>query len=368
MDREGIAETSPRIGAKRRDIADRDTPFIRDDWYVAARSAEVSRAPMQRVILGEDILLYRKLDGAPVALQNRCAHRSYPLSNGRLNGDRIVCGYHGIEYGPDGRCGLVPSMGAAPSAVRVRSYPVVEDGPFIWIWTGDPAKADETRLLRQPWLTEPDWAHVEGRFHMKANYLGLHENLLDLTHFPFLHDPVIGKPEHVTMPAKFRVLGDKIFNTNFHRDVLIPPAFAAAYPLQAPVNRLAKAITHSPAILYGKAVYIDASTPPKRATRYIIHCMTPETQGSTHYYWALARNVALNDRAVDDEMWAIGHRAFEQDQLALEAIEELVARDHRPDFREKIIPPDKGAILLLRIFARRATQERGEIAPEREML
>jgi phenylpropionate dioxygenase-like ring-hydroxylating dioxygenase large terminal subunit len=85
-------------------LADHLTPFIRNEWYVAAESAEVGRRPMDRTLLGHGVLLYRKLDGSPVALRNRCPHRSFPLSKGTLKGDDVVCGYHGLQFGSNGRC------------------------------------------------------------------------------------------------------------------------------------------------------------------------------------------------------------------------------------------------------------------------
>src|SRR5437762_9919963 len=69
--------------------------FLRNYWYVAAWNDEVSREPLARTVLGEDIVLFRKRDGTVVALENRCAHRRLPLSVGRIVDDSIECGYHG---------------------------------------------------------------------------------------------------------------------------------------------------------------------------------------------------------------------------------------------------------------------------------
>ena len=65
-------------------MANRETPLIRNAWYVAARSDEISRALFSRQYLGISTVLFRKEDGTPVALQNRCCHRSFPLSEGKL--------------------------------------------------------------------------------------------------------------------------------------------------------------------------------------------------------------------------------------------------------------------------------------------
>src|ERR1700674_1727099 len=65
--------------------------FLRNFWYVAADGPEVARKPLGRMILGEPIVFFRKEDGTPVALEDRCAHRHLPLSMGRLVGDLLPC-------------------------------------------------------------------------------------------------------------------------------------------------------------------------------------------------------------------------------------------------------------------------------------
>lgn len=322
---------------------------------------EVGREPLRRTILNQDIVLYRGTDGRAAALQNRCAHRSYPLSKGHLKGNRIVCPYHGMEFGSDGRCAFIPSQDVIPEAMRVQAYPIVEQGSFVWIWTGAPESASRDKLVSQPWFTEPGWAHVAGYYRMKANYLGLHENLLDLSHFPFVHGIAVGKPEHAGARPEFEIREGAIISSVLHRDVAVGPAFAAAAQMTPPIHRLSEQIVPTPAIHLGKAIYTDASQPRKRFVRYIVHYPTPETATSTHYFWGVARDVGLEDAAVEAESYAIANKAFDEDRQILEDIEAVYQTDHRPDFREKIIATDRGGIQLLRLFAAKAQAE-GEMA------
>ena len=78
--------------------------YLRNAWTVAATSAEVGREPFRRTFLDEPVVFYRREDGSPVALFDRCPHRIVPLSRGRLRGDEIECGYHGLRFDPTGRC------------------------------------------------------------------------------------------------------------------------------------------------------------------------------------------------------------------------------------------------------------------------
>ena len=105
-------------------------------WYVAATSSELGDGPLARRLLGRDIVLWRSPDGRAVAFDDRCAHRGFPLSDGHVDGGRLVCGYHGCAYDADGRCVHVPTQSDVPIGMGVRAFPILEEPPFIWIWLG----------------------------------------------------------------------------------------------------------------------------------------------------------------------------------------------------------------------------------------
>src|SRR5277367_3309708 len=129
--------------------------FLRDHWYAAGFPDEVSRSLLDRKFIGEDVLLYRREDGSPVALDNRCAHRRLPLSLGRLVGDTVECGYHGLCYDANGVCIKIPGQTTVPD-VRLRTYPLVERHNYLWIWMGDPARADLDLIPDFSRLDSPD--------------------------------------------------------------------------------------------------------------------------------------------------------------------------------------------------------------------
>jgi vanillate O-demethylase monooxygenase subunit len=121
--------------------------FPRNFWYVAAWDDEVKRGQlMRRTICGQPIVLWRKEDGTPAALEDRCAHRHMPLSDGFLRGDNVECPYHGLTYDASGACVRIPSQNLIPPSVRVRSFPVVERYHWVWLWMGDPALADPAAI------------------------------------------------------------------------------------------------------------------------------------------------------------------------------------------------------------------------------
>ena len=106
---------------------------------------------------------------------------------GRLDGDEVVCAYHGFTYAADGQCVRVPSQRHVPYGAQVRSYPVAERPPFVWVWPGNPALSRGTEPPDLPPLREPGWAVLGGSLELAVNYLLLHDNALDRTHFPYVH-------------------------------------------------------------------------------------------------------------------------------------------------------------------------------------
>src|SRR5207302_6359559 len=136
--------------------------FVRNQWYVAAYSSEIGRELFARTILGEPIVFYRTVAGEVVALADRCVHRRYPLSESRLDGDKIVCGYHGFTYDQGGSCVFVPGQARIPRTARVPAYPVAELDSFVWVWIGERELADESLIPRAPWLADPGYTTVCG--------------------------------------------------------------------------------------------------------------------------------------------------------------------------------------------------------------
>ena len=161
--------------------------FLKNAWYVGALSQEVTREPFQRFMLDEPLVFFRTEAGNPVALEDRCCHRFAPLSSGWLEGDNIVCGYHGFTYTPTGICSKVPGLERVPKKAFVRSYPVVERWGWLWVWMGIDGEADETKIPDFHYIDDPEWSGKDAVLHVNGSYNLVYENLLDLTHAKFVH-------------------------------------------------------------------------------------------------------------------------------------------------------------------------------------
>ena len=168
---------------------------LRNQWYCAAFGHELKREPLARMFLGEPVVMYRTGDGTPVAFEDRCCHRRAPLSRGKVEGDNLRCGYHGLLYDPAGRAIWAPGQDRLPAGARVRSFPIVEKHGWLWIWMGDPALADPKAAPNYDKYDHLEWASYDQLLPVKANYFLVVDNLLDLSHLPFLHAATIGSPE-----------------------------------------------------------------------------------------------------------------------------------------------------------------------------
>lgn len=303
--------------------------FLRDYWYVAAWSDEVGRSLLARRILGEDIVLFRKLDGTVVALADRCAHRHLPLSHGVLDGDTLQCGYHGLAYDDAGDVVRVPGQ-VVPKGYCVRSYPVVERHQFIMVWMGDPATPDYNRIISFERMLHPDWATTKVRLHIRANYLLVVDNLMDLSHVAYVHNSTIGNAAVAEdADVVFTRTGDVV---RAARDMCGVPAartYAEFGPHKRIFDRWQISEFHPPSYFFinngsGRCGWKPDDGGDRLMTQgewgfQVFHGITPETETTTHQFWGLAheeRAVPAEGRA---EFYRQAHLVVMEDLAVYEA-------------------------------------------------
>jgi phenylpropionate dioxygenase-like ring-hydroxylating dioxygenase large terminal subunit len=147
------------------------------------------------LILDEPIVLFRKQDGSFAALEDRCVHRHAPLHLGRVLGDEIQCGYHGLVFNSDGACTRIPSQDRIPAKARVKIYRIAERHGWIWVWMGQPDLAERTAIPDFHRMCNPAFAATGATNHVQANYELINDNLLDLSHVGYVHGSTIGTVE-----------------------------------------------------------------------------------------------------------------------------------------------------------------------------
>ena len=170
-----------------------NAPFLRNAWYVGAWSEELANGPFARTIMNEPIAFFRDATGKVNAIEDRCCHRGAALTDGKVVENGLQCGYHGLVFDGTGACVEIPGQDTVPPMARVKGYPVVERQEFVWIWMGDPALADEGKIIDWPFHDDANQhPHRKAVLHIKANYLMMIDNLMDLTHLGYVHSKTIG--------------------------------------------------------------------------------------------------------------------------------------------------------------------------------
>ena len=296
--------------------------FMTNCWQVAAYSSEVSRSLLKRRLLSDGVVLYRTIAGEVVAMQDRCPHRYVPLSLGTLDGDVVQCGYHGMRFDASGECVHIPGQDTIPPKARVRVYPVHERYTFVWIWMGDPKRADPATIPDFHWMDDPQWAVAEGYHHVDADYRFLVDNLLDLSHETFVHPETIGNGAVAESPANVKVIERK--TVRVHRDMLAceaPPQFIALAGFTGKIDRWHTTLYTPPGFCIIEVGAVPAGTNDRTAgfEARILNLITPETERSSHYFWAHARNIRRDDTALTDTIRRSIVDTFNQDKMVLEA-------------------------------------------------
>jgi phenylpropionate dioxygenase-like ring-hydroxylating dioxygenase large terminal subunit len=348
---------APRKGFQ---MADHLTPLIRNCWYVAARSDEVGRHLLERTLLNTTVVMYRRQDGSPVILNNRCAHRSFPLSKSQLVDDHIVCGYHGMVYAPNGQCLGMPSLPNCPSHAKVTAYPTVEKFPLIWVWMGDAQRADPALIPDTSWLNDPNWTTVQGQFQIRTNYVAMHENLLDQTHFGILHPGAVGTPEYARSKLDFRVEDQRVHISRVLLNSPPPGIYDTPMKLGGKnVDRYSDSRFESPAGHIAHARIEDPHPAPGRPAQYrvnITHLFTPEKQNSIHYWWFNSRDFDLDDAQASQYLQAQSQIAYAQDEDALNWIQRIYDESEQPP-PELSFGPDRPGLMMRKILLNMAQSE-----------
>ena len=345
-------------------LANRDTPFITREWYVAAFAEEITRELLPRTILGRKLVFFRTQAGEAVAMDDRCAHRSFPLSASKLEGDTIVCGYHGIRYDAEGNWIEIPSQDKCPRQVGVRSYALIEQGPLVWIWMGPKGEADPARLPAQPWMNDPAWPATHGKMHLRGNYVSLHENLMDLTHLSYLHAGSFGTPDYAAAPFEVTIKEREFL---LRRDV-VPTRLPAIWGKPTGLGdsptaaRIAQSRFVAPALHEVQVTFYESTLPAESRPEFMVRTaplVTPETNGSVHYFILHGRNFAHEDQEIGPFMHKSLFVAFQEDVDGLQKVEEFLT-EADADFFEVSVISDRASIAMRRYLKARAEEEKGK--------
>lgn len=332
----------------------------RNAWYVVATTHEVARTLLPRRAPGVRVVLYRTQDGDPVALEDRCAHRPYPLSLGRLDGDRIVSGYTGFTYAPDGRCVAVPSQPRVPVGARVRALPVHDDGALVWVWTGPAELAPLRPVPQAPWLRAADWATFGSEWETGASLDLLQDNFADIGHVAVV-DAVIAPPviaEGNPPPVEVEVTETSVSFSRAFSPARVAPWHAAALglPAEALHRQRERGAFVAPGLWVDRWDVEVAGHGERDGTASFVftHALTPLDGRRTRHLWRVSRNFAL-DGATGAALQPLFETYYSRVRAILETMQAVVDADGmRPDVT---VQADAAGVAVRRIMRRLVADE-----------
>jgi len=332
--------------------------YPKNTWYVACTPDEIADKPLGRQICGEKIVFYRGPEGRAAAVEDFCPHRGAPLSLGFVREGQLVCGYHGLEMGCDGKVISMPGQ-RVRGFPCIRSYPVEERYGFIWVWTGTPELADPALIHHLEWADNPAWAYGGGLYHIHCDYRLMIDNLMDLTHETYVHASSIGQKEIDEAPVQTRVEGEQVITSRHMENIMAPPFWRAALRANGladdvPVDRwqicrftppshvmIEVGVAHT-----GKGGY-DAA-PEHKASSIVVDFITPESETSHWYFWGMARNFRPDDQALTDSIRAGQGKIFGEDQAMLELQQANLLR--HPERKLLMLNIDAGGVQSRRLL------------------
>lgn len=310
--------------------------FIHNSWYVAGRSADFDRSLTPLTLLGEEVVIYRARDGRPAALEDACPHRKLPLSKGKLKGDDVECGYHGLTFDCAGACVSAPTQGdPIPKRARVRSYPVQDRYGFLWIWMGDQPPAP---IMEIPNYDNPTWGKTAmGALTIACNYLYVIDNLLDPSHVAWVHVTSFGGAGTDNRPLDIEDLEDGVIVSRWIMDEPAPPYYRDMLAFGDATDRKQHYECRLPSTAINMSVYSRAGTGGPEATlpndAYVnisYNFITPVDADNSLYFWFQHRNTDPDNVATNERMFAGATMAFNEDKEVLEAVHRGMARARTP--------------------------------------
>ncbi|CAM5476478.1 aromatic ring-hydroxylating dioxygenase subunit alpha [Eoetvoesiella caeni] len=336
--------------------------YLRNTWYMAAWAEELNEHQLlARTFLDEPIVLYRRQDGQAIALYDECPHRFAPLSLGRLNGDHLACGYHGLQFDCHGRCAINP-FGSIPKAAAVKSYPVVERYGILWIWMGDADRAQAELIpdLSTPYAI-PEAAQSKDYLPTRANYQLIADNIADLSHVDYLHPTTLGGGSFTRTKAHVEEQGNEVHLTWVCEDEVPMPAYDMFMPQPGtPADLYTEVTWKAPGIMPLNI----ACTPTGQAKTaglqtHNVHIVTPETETTSHYWFWLTRSYRCDDVGLTKKRHGLMLTAFTtEDKVMLEAQQKRIG-NHGDLLAKKpvLLTTDGGAMRIRRILNRMLESE-----------
>jgi vanillate O-demethylase monooxygenase subunit len=327
-------------------------------WYVGALSTELETGFVARKIAGVPILMFRQESGELAAVSDTCPHRFAPLSRGKIVSDVIQCGYHGMRFNALGKCVHNPQGDVISPNMHIPSYKIVEKYSLIWVWPGNQSAADESLIPDlSEYVTQPGLRMGSHYYYAPYRYDILVDNVLDLSHVPYLHAGSFSSGSGVE--AGTTVTKEKDGGVSIVQLRQNSPAPPRDRDLGDMVDEQYTMKWH-PGQVMGFEKRTVAVGQPFAQGRWVKfgHVATPCDAKHTHYFMFHTRAHSLDDPAVDAQMSTYQRNVIEsEDTPMLKAIQERMEGAELMSLRPVVLPMDKGAMRVRLVMGSRLAAE-----------
>jgi vanillate O-demethylase monooxygenase subunit len=293
-----------------------DWAILARHWYAVARSGDVRDQPVAARLLDERLVVYRAGDEVVVA-RDLCPHRGVPLTLGTGDGTGVACAYHGLRFGPAGRCVAIPAHPAAkiPARMTLMTYPAVERYGLVWTClrpAADPLTGEPSApaIPTMPHWDEAGFQRVTCPPFDVAAFAGRQvEGFLDVAHFAFVHTATFADPDDAEVPEYVPTQTEYGFTADYWSSVANYPRGSG---LSAPGFRwLRRFEAHLP---FTTTLVVHF---PDDGLLSIMNAATPASARETRMFAPIAKNFATDQP--DQEVYDFNLRIFEEDRAIVEA-------------------------------------------------
>lgn len=282
-----------------------DHPAFRSAWYPVAHAQELAQGPIERSLLGEELVVWSSSPGTVAAARNRCPHRDARLSDGWLDTCGLVCPYHGWGFGDDGRATRIPQLpeaSAIPPKAALVSYPAVERFGWVWVALDEP----RTPLPEIPEYDDPTWRLIrEPESVWNCSAVLLVDNNIDPAHIAYVHRDSFGSPEQPDVPLPDIAVDDDGMTVSYQ------------LPVRGRPGEMSATVRLTDNHLVGPLLLVLRITYPDGLQHLMVKACTPETATTTRQLQMVLRNDTEADRPADD-IRAFDAQVWEEDKAVLE--------------------------------------------------
>lgn len=300
---------------------------LENHWHPVCIANELTDKPFSVTVLGERVAVFRTASGVH-ALRDLCVHRGAMLSKGWIEGEKLVCPYHGWKYNSDGACVCIPAQPKGekiPARAKASKYGCVEKYGLVWVCIGEPSSD-------LPYFEEfenPDFRPLPcGPYQVNAAGTRVIENFTDFAHLMFVHGGLLGHPDYAEVPD-FKVFREK------------DRVFTGDVPIFQPVAHSGSEAKEGTTYVYIKEVFRPLSARlSKRDTEtgqtlWILLTVLPVSEKECTVYMAVSRNYAFD--VPDQQFIDFQNTVFEQDAWIIETQKpELLPLDLQTELNLKV--------------------------------